>query len=93
MESAEVDADCEAGTRVRYFYVLETRNKMKTFKENGVEYSIRQDMGRKGIQYKARYVSDPTVTEAWVFLPGRKHTRKQIVAAIDRVNTYNELDE
>ena len=69
------------------------RNKMKTFKENGVEYSIRQDMGRKGIQYKARYVSDPTVTEAWVFLPGRKHTRKQIVAAIDRVNTYNELDE
>ena len=30
MESAAVDADCEARTRVRYFYVLETRNKVST---------------------------------------------------------------
>ena len=55
---------------------------MKTFNKNDVEYSVKQTLS-DGIQYKARYDSG---TEAWVFISGKKHTRQQVINAINEVN-------
>lgn len=62
---------------------------MKKFIENGVEYSIKQKIGG-GIQYRARYISDPVITEACVFLSGIRHTKQQVIEAIARVNEQAE---
>lgn len=55
---------------------------MKTFNKDDIEYSVKQTLS-DGIQYKARYDDG---LEAWVFIPGKKHTRQQVIDAINEVN-------
>ena len=56
---------------------------MKTFTVNSVEYSVKQDFGSTGIQYRARYQDG---TQAWAFIAGKGHTRQQVIDAISNVN-------
>ena len=55
---------------------------MKTFTKNNVTYSVRQHLCN-GIQYEASYKDG---LSAWAFLPGRRHTRAQVVGAVNEVN-------
>lgn len=54
---------------------------MKPFTKDGIEYSVKQDFGKTGIQYQAIYSFEQYTLTAWTYLPGRKHTRKEIVQA------------
>lgn len=56
---------------------------MKDFTIDNVEYSIKQDFGSTGIQYRARYQDG---TQAWAFIAGKRHTRQQVIDAISNVN-------
>lgn len=60
---------------------------MKPFTKDGIEYSVKQDFGKTGIQYQAIYRLPSHTLTAWTFIPGRKHTRKEIVQA------FLELEE
>lgn len=58
---------------------------MKAFEKNGVTYSVKQNLSN-GVQYKAEYSDNNVCTEAWAFIAGKKHTRQQVVDAINDVN-------
>lgn len=60
---------------------------MKPFTKDGIEYSVKQDFGKTGIQYQAIYSFVQHTLTAWVFIPGKRHTREEIVQA------FLELEE
>lgn len=59
---------------------------MREFTVNDVAYSIKQKLNN-GIQYQARYADG---LSAWAFIAGKKHTRAEVIQAIDDVNLRND---
>ena len=62
---------------------------MKEFTKDNVSYSIKQKFN-DGIQYRADYNDGQW---AAAFIPGKKHTRQQVIDAINEVNSRSECED
>lgn len=62
---------------------------MKEFTEENVTYKVNRNLNN-GIQYRADYEDGQW---AAAFIAGKKHTRQQVIDAINEVNTRSENDE
>lgn len=63
--------------------------KMKEFIQENVTYKVNQKLNG-GIQYRADYEDGQW---AAAFIKGKKHTRQQVIDAINKVNVRSDNDE